>query len=69
MTGELITGKIPGGLVKLSQKRWINAELFLEWFNHFICSIPPTRHIAVLMDSHASHVPKKFIDLAKKKSY
>ena len=58
--------KIPGSLVKLSQKGWLNTDLFLEWFNHFILSIPPARPVVLLMDSHFFHISEKVIDLAKK---
>ncbi|XP_049768016.1 uncharacterized protein LOC126101395 [Schistocerca cancellata] len=53
-------------MVKLSPKGWINGELFLEWFNHFIQCIPPARPITLVMDSHGSHISEVVTDLTKK---
>lgn len=53
---ELTTGEVPGTIYGLSDKGWINRELFLNWFHrHFLALIPPTRPILLLMDGHSSH--------------
>ena len=39
-------------LIRLSSKGWINSDLFLEWFQHFIESIPPQRPVVLFTDSH-----------------
>lgn len=62
---DLLKDAIPGSLIKLSPKGWINSELFLEWFQHFVSSIPPSRPVVLLMDSHASHISEGVISLAK----
>lgn len=56
---------LPGTLVKLSPKGWINTDLFVEWFQFFINSIPPARPVILLMDSHASHINATVLALAK----
>lgn len=56
---------LPGTLVKLSPKGWINSELFVEWFKFFIKSIPADRPVILLMDSHASHINDTVLSLAK----
>lgn len=55
---------LPNAQVKLSQKGWINSEIFLEWFRFFIESIPPARPVILFMDSHASHINPAVISLA-----
>lgn len=62
---ELKKDCLPGALVKLSPKGWISAEIFLEWFQFFIQTIPENRPVLLLMDSHSSHVTPEVIRLAK----
>lgn len=62
---NLKTDCLPGTLVKLSPKAWINTDLFVEWFQFFIKSIPSARPVILLMDSHASHINATVISLAK----
>ena len=53
---ELTTGEVPGTIYGLSEKGWINRELFLDWFHkHFLALIPPARPVLLLMDGHSSH--------------
>lgn len=68
MSDDLHKDKLPGTLVQLSAKGWMNSDIFLEWFNHFIASIPTARPVLLLMDSHASHVSEGVIALAKANS-
>lgn len=56
---------LPNTQVKLSTKGWINADLYLEWFQFFISSVK-TRPIVLLMDSHAAHITPEVIELAVK---
>ncbi|KAJ8877606.1 hypothetical protein PR048_022061 [Dryococelus australis] len=65
MSDDLHNDKLPGTLIKLSAKCWMNSDIFLEWFNNFIVSIPPARPVILLMNSHASHVSEGVINLAK----
>lgn len=62
---DLARGAIPNSLVKLSPKGWINSDIFLEWFQFFINSVPKERPIILLMDSHASHLSLAVLELAK----
>lgn len=62
---NLKTDCLPGALVKLSPKGWINTDIFVEWFQFFIRAIPPARPVILLMDSHASHINATVISLAK----
>lgn len=53
---DLTTGEIPGTLYGLSEKGWMNRELFLVWFyEHFLALIPPGRPVLLLLDGHSSH--------------
>lgn len=56
---------LPNSLVKLSPKGWINSELFLEWLNFFITSIPPERPVILLIDSHSAHIDPEVLKVAK----
>ncbi|KAJ8868766.1 hypothetical protein PR048_030306 [Dryococelus australis] len=40
--------------VAVSLKGWITSELFLQWLNIFILSLPPPRPVLLLVDSHIS---------------
>ena len=64
-TSGLNDGALPGVLVKLSPKGWINCDLFLDWMRHFIKNIPPARPVLLLMDSHGSHVSPDALTLAR----
>ncbi|KAJ8877815.1 hypothetical protein PR048_022273 [Dryococelus australis] len=66
MVNGLVENLIPGGLVRLSKNGWINTDLFLEWFNHFLVNIPPQRPVILLMDSHASHLCPQILELVAK---
>lgn len=62
---DLTTGEIPGTVYGLSQKGWINRELFLSWFyDHFLPLIPPGRPVLLLLDGHSSHYSPDVIRLA-----
>ena len=62
---ELTTGEVPGTIYGLSEKGWINRELFLMWFHkHFLALIPSTRPILLLMDGHSSHYSPDVIRMA-----
>lgn len=53
---ELAVGEMPGTIYGLSQKGWIDQELFDMWFHmHFLRYAPPPRPILLLMDGHSSH--------------
>ena len=48
-----------------SDNGWINAEIYLEWFNNFLKSIPPARPVVLIQDGHASHISIELIELAR----
>ena len=52
-------------IIKLSSKGWINSDIFLDWFQFFIDSIPDTRPRVLLMDSHSSQLGPEVSQLAK----
>ncbi|KAJ8893634.1 hypothetical protein PR048_006234 [Dryococelus australis] len=66
MVDGLVENLIPGGLVSLPKNGWINTDLFLEWFSHFLVNIPPQIPVILLMDSHASHLSPQILELAAK---
>jgi hypothetical protein len=64
---ELTTGEVPGTIYGLSDKGWINRELFLGWFyKHFLLLIPKTRPVLLLLDGHSSHYCPEVIRAAAK---
>jgi hypothetical protein len=54
-----------GTLFCNSENGWINSEVYLEWFDFFLKSIPPTRPVILIQDGHASHVSIQLIELAR----
>ena len=53
---ELAVGEVPGTIYGLSDKGWIDQQLFDMWFHmHFLRYAPPTRPLLLLMDGHSSH--------------
>ncbi|KAJ8886511.1 hypothetical protein PR048_012722 [Dryococelus australis] len=61
---NLSEGSLANSRTRLSPKGWITSELFLEWFQFFIHSIPPNRPVVLFMDSHSSHITPEVIELA-----
>ena len=53
---NLREGAVPGTLFSHSENGWINSDIYLEWFEFFIKSIPPTRPVVLIQDGHASHI-------------
>ena len=58
-------GAIPNTLFANSANGWINTELYLQWFDFFLRSIPPTRPVLLIQDGHASHMSVELIKLAR----
>ena len=53
---QLTTGEVPGTVYGLSDKGWIDTELFEQWFDHhFLHYAPPARPVLLLLDGHSSH--------------
>ena len=64
---DLTTGEVPGTIYGLSDKDWINRDLFLGWFyKHFLPLIPKRRPILLLLDGHSSHYCPDMIRAAAK---
>ena len=58
-------GAIPNTFFANSANGWINTELYLQWFDFFLRSIPPTRPVLLIQDGHVSHMSVKLIELAR----
>ena len=62
---HMTAGEVPSTVYGLSEKGWIDQELFSMWFqNHFLRYAPSTRPLLLLMDGHASHYCPDTIRLA-----
>jgi hypothetical protein len=51
-------------LVRLSPQGWINADLFAEWFQHFIECISSHSPAVLFMESQASHITPEILSKA-----
>ncbi len=61
----LIDGEVPGTTYGLSDRGWMDAEIFYNWFKfHFLKHAPAVRPLLLLMDCHSSHYHPGFIELA-----
>ena len=55
-TMEMTAGEVPGTFYGLSEKGWMDGELFEEWFkHHFLVHAPPAQPLLLLVDGHVSH--------------
>lgn len=59
-------GLPPAALVACSDSGWINKELFLKWFKHFVAfsGASPENPVLLILDGHSTHT--KNIDLIDK---
>ncbi len=65
LNNGLIEGEIPGTMYGLSDRGWMDAELFYNWFKyHFLKHAPAVRPLLLLLDGHSSHYHPGFIELA-----
>ena len=53
----LTIGAPPGTIFKYEPSGWINCEIFMEWFEHFVCITKPSASdpVLLLVDRHTSH--------------
>ena len=65
MTDKLKSGAVPGTLFACSDNGWINQQLYLQWFEFFVASIPPDHPVLLIEDGHASHISLEVIKLAQ----
>ena len=64
---ELTAGEVPGTFYGLSDKGWMDQELFDAWLScHFLRYAPPTRPLLLLLDGHSSHYSPHAIRFAAK---
>lgn len=57
-------GEVPGTIYGLSHNGWITREIFRQWFDHFILSIPSARPIILMLDGHSAHYCPETISMA-----
>ena len=62
MTDKLKSGAAPG---TCSDNGWINQQLYLQWFEFFVTSIPPPCSVLLIEEGHASHISLEVIKLAQ----
>ena len=62
---QLTDGEVPGTMYGLSEKGWMDSDIFENWFtHHFLAHIPSTRPILLLLDGHSTHYNPAFIKKA-----
>ncbi|XP_047135519.2 uncharacterized protein LOC105844307 [Hydra vulgaris] len=61
-----LRNSIPGSVGTANKSGWMVESTFMEWFNHFIKSVRPskTNPVLLILDNHESHMSINFIDLA-----
>ena len=48
-----------------SESGWVNAELFVKWFEFFLKCIPPVRPVLLIQDGHSTHISIQLIEMAR----
>lgn len=67
MAPEMAHGEIPGTLYGFTEKGWMTAALFHNWFKKlFLRYAPASRPLILLLDGHSSHYCPNTIDLTIK---
>lgn len=62
---ELVKGEVLGTLYGMSNRGWMNEELFDFWFkHHFLVHAPSVRPLLFLLDGHSSYYIPGFIEIA-----
>ena len=64
ITDNLKVGALPSTSFHHSDSEWVNAELFIKWFESFVKMIPPFRPVLLILDGHASHIIVDVVELA-----
>ena len=62
---DMKVGSVPDTLFMVSDNGWINKNIYLKWFDHFLKYLPPARPVLLIQDGHSSHVSIELIELAK----
>jgi hypothetical protein len=57
LKAELTEGAPPGSIYACQENGWINTDLFLVWFDHFIATVNLSidRKVLLILDGHVSH--------------
>ena len=65
LDSKLVVGEVPGTMYGLSDKGWMDSEIFENWFtHHFLLHAPSARPLLLLLDGHSSHYNPAFINRA-----
>ena len=59
ITKALKVGAYPDTSFNYSDNGWITQELYIEWFEFFPKTIPPTQPVLLVEDGHLSHVSNR----------
>ena len=67
MNDRLMTNSPPGALGIPSRTGWMDSDLFLVYFRHFIAYVKPSEAnpILVIMDGHQSHKSLALVEMAR----
>ena len=58
----LVEGEVPETSYALSDRGWMDHEIFENWFTqHFLIHAPPARPLLLLLDGHSTHYHPGFI--------
>ena len=54
---EFTEGAPPGSIFACQDNGWINSDLFMKWFEHFVACVNPSvdKKVLLILDGHASH--------------
>jgi hypothetical protein len=62
---NLLEGGPPGAVMGFTEKGYMQEELFRQYIEHFVKSIPPTRPTLLMLDGHSSHINLCCIELCR----
>ncbi|XP_046689171.1 MFS-type transporter clz9-like [Homalodisca vitripennis] len=68
MKAELTDGAPPGTAFTCHPSGWMQTELFVQWYNHFLVHAKPTKDdpVLLILDGHSTHTKNiEFIQLAR----
>jgi hypothetical protein len=53
---NLLHGSPPASKVKVSDNAFVDTDIFDQWIDHFIESIPAARPVLLTLDNHSAHI-------------
>lgn len=67
MNQLLLRGSPPGTVGAVSDNGWVTSDLFLQWLEHFIAFVKPTKEqkVILLVDGHVSHKTLAVVEKAR----